>query len=46
MRISVEDSVVTPTVLVPDEVEFLPVERMERMRDPDGSGHRIGARCI
>jgi hypothetical protein len=45
MLITVEDSVVTPTVFVSDEVELLPIARMERMGDPHGSDHRSGAGC-
>ena len=44
VAITVEDPVLAPVVSVDDEVDSLPVERMERVRDPDGPRRLSGAR--
>jgi len=45
MPITVVDSVYTPTALMPDEVDLVPIAGMERMCDPDGPRHLLGAGC-
>jgi len=45
MAITIVDAVLTPGVPVHDDVERLPEQRMEGMRDPDGSGRLPGVSC-
>ena len=45
MAITVVDPILTPVVAVYDDVERLPEQRMEGMRDPDGRGHLPGVSC-
>ena len=45
MLIAIEDSVITPLELMSDEVDLLPMARMERVRDAHGYSHRLGAGC-
>jgi len=41
----VEDTTLTPLRALYDQREWLAALRMKRMRDPDGTGHLLGARC-
>ena len=43
--ITIVDAVLTPVVPVRDDVERLPEQRMEGMRDLDGPGHLPGVSC-
>jgi hypothetical protein len=43
--ITVVDPILTPVVPVYDDVEHLPEQRMEGMRDPDGLGYLPGVSC-
>ena len=43
--ITIVDSVLTPVVPVHDDLELLPEQRMEGMRDLDGPGHLPGVSC-
>lgn len=45
MAITIVDAVLTPVVPVRDDVERLPEQRMEGMRDLDGPGHLAGVSC-
>jgi len=40
---TIEDPRLTPVLALEDEREFLATPRMEGMRDPNGSGHLLGA---
>ena len=43
--IMIVDAVLTPVVPVHDDLERLPEQRMEGMRDPNGRGRLPGASC-
>jgi len=43
--ITIVDSVLTPVVAVYNDLELLPEQRMEGMRNPDGRGRLPGASC-
>ena len=43
--ITIVDAILTPAPPVHHDVQRLPEQRMEGMRDPDGRGHLPGVSC-